>query len=262
MTGKFLAAVLALALGAPAQADVTIQASGTGKGLGMSGSTASTTYIKGQKMRVDGTLGKKPSTTIFDVENQKMYILDVGKKEAEVWDMTALSQEISSAITLEGVRTSITPNGQSKTISGHNAEGYDIDIAVPATMGGSGGVAMTIAMTGTAWIVKGAPGTKDYSDFYLAASEKGWFFSDPRAAKGQPGQAKAMAQMYAEFAKLGGLPYESNIAIAIQAEGMMGGLMAKMGGVTMSTTTDSVETGPLADDLFSPPADYTLKQRD
>jgi hypothetical protein len=262
MTKEAIAAILALALAAPALADVTIRASGTGKGLGMSGTTSSTTYIKGQKMRVDGTLGKKPSTTIFDVESQKMYVLDPGKKEAEVWDMTTLSQEISSAITLEGVRASIKPNGLTKAISGHNAEGYDIDIAVPATMGGSGGVAVMIAMNGTAWIVKGAPGTKDYSDFYLAASERGWLFSDPRAAKAQPGQAKAMAQMYAEFAKLGGLPYESNIEIKLQAEGMMGGMLAKLGGVTMSTTTDSVEAAPLADELFAPPADYTLKQRD
>jgi hypothetical protein len=29
----------------------------------------------------------------------------------------------------------------------------------------------------------------------------------------------------------------------------------------MTTTTDSVETGPLADDLFQVPADYKVKQQ-
>jgi hypothetical protein len=262
MTRRIQAALLAFAIATPALADVTIKATGTGEGLGMSGTTSSTTYIKGQKMRVEGTLGKRPSTTIFDVENQKMYVLDAKKKEAEVWDMTKLSQEVSSAITLNSVETSIKPNGQTKSIAGHTAEGYDINILVPATMGGAGGMAVTIVMTGTSWIVKDVPGSADYSAFYLAASEKGWFFTDPRAAKGQPGQAKAMAQMYAEFAKLGGLPYESNVSIDIQGEGMMGGLLAKMGGVTMTTNTESVEATPVGDDLFAPPADYALKQKD
>jgi hypothetical protein len=31
--------------------------------------------------------------------------------------------------------------------------------------------------------------------------------------------------------------------------------------MSTTTTTDSVATGPLADDLFQPPADYKLKQQ-
>jgi hypothetical protein len=262
MPDRMLFAVLALAIAAPAHADVTIKASGTGEGLGMSGTTTSTTYIKGQKMRVEGVMGKKASTTIFDVDNQKMYVLDAKKKETEVWDMTTLSQEISSAVTLDGAKTEMKPNGQTKTVAGQNAEGYDMEIIVPATIGGAGGMAVTILMTGTTWIAKGAPGTADYAGFYQAAADKGWFFSDPRAAKGSPGQARAMAQMYAEFAKLGGVPYESQTNIRIDGEGPMAALMAKMGSVTMNTTTESVETTPLADDLFAPPADYKLKPRD
>ena len=59
-----------------AHADVTIKSTSTGKGFGMSGSTTSTTYIKGLKMRSKAAAGKKSMTTIFDVDNQKMYILD------------------------------------------------------------------------------------------------------------------------------------------------------------------------------------------
>jgi hypothetical protein len=261
MTSRMLAGAMALVVIAPAHADVTIKATGTGEGLGMSGTTTSTTYIKGEKMRVDGTVGKKETSTIFDVANQKMYVLDARKKEAEVWDMATLSQEISNSVTVDSVRTSMKPNGQTKPIAGHNADGYDLEIIVPATLGGAGGMPVTIVMTGTSWIVKGAPGSKDYSAFYQGAADKGWFFSDPRAAKGAPGQAKAMAQMYAEFAKLGGVPYESQMVIKIQGEGPMAALMSKMGGVTMNTVTDSVDAAALADDLFAPPGDYTLKTK-
>ena len=262
MTSRLLAALIALALAATANADVTIKATGTGQGLGMSGSTSSTTYIKGRRMRVEGQTGKKSTTTIFDVENQKMYVLDAKKKEAEAWDMAALSQEVAKAVAVESAKATMTPNGQTKVISGLNTEGYNMEIVVPATIGGEGGMAMTILLTGTTWVAKGAPGTADYAAFYIGAAEKGWFFTDPRTAKGAPGQARAMAQMYEEFAKLGGVPYESDMDIKIQGEGPMATLMAKMGGISMNTTTDSVDTAALADDLFLPPADYTLKQKE
>jgi hypothetical protein len=261
MTSRIPATFILLAIAAPAFPDVTLKATGTGEGLGLSGTSSSTTYIKGLKMRVDGTLGKRASSTIFDVENQKMYVLDDRKKEAEVWNMTRVSEEVSNAVNVGGIQTTIKPNGQTKPLAGQNAEGYDLEIVVPATLGGPGGMAMTILMTGTTWIVKGAPGSQDYSAFYAGAAEKGWVFSDPRAAKGQPGQARAMAQMYAEFAKLGGLPYESNTTIKLQGEGPMAGLMAKMGNVTMTSSVESVDAAPLADSLFQPPADYALKEK-
>ena len=258
MTRSMLTAFLAFVLWASAHADVTIKSTGTGKGLGMSGTTTSTTYIKGLKMRIDRVAGKKSSTTIFDVENQKMYVLDSKRMEADVWDMGAFSQELSKAVSVEGMRTSMKPNGQTKSIAGHNAEGYDMEIIVPATVGGAGGMQMTMVLNGVTWIVKGAPGTAEYAAFYKGAAEKGWIFSDPRAAKASPGQAKAMAEMYTAFAKLGGVPYESQMDIKAQGEGMMGGLMARIGGMSTTSTTESIETAPLADDQFQPPADYKL----
>jgi hypothetical protein len=136
-----------------------------------------------------------------------------------------------------------------------------MEIVVPATLGGPGGMTVTMVLSGVTWIVKGVPGTEEFATFYQGAAEKGWIFTDPRAAKGSPGQAKAMAEMHAEFAKLGGVPYESNIDIDTQGDGVMGGLMARLGGVSMTTVTESVETAPLSDDLFQPPADYELKQQ-
>jgi hypothetical protein len=253
-----LAAVLAFALSVPVHADVTIKSTITGKGLGMSGTTTSVAYIKGLKMRAEATVGGKNVTSIYDVDAQKMYILDEKKKEADVWDMGAFAQQMSKSVSPDSARASLTPNGQTKSIGGHNADGYNIDIVVPATVAGN---AVTIAMTGTSWIAKGAPGAADYAAFYKGAADKGWIFTDPRAAQGAPGQAKAMAEMYRQFAQIGGLPYESQLDIKAQGEGMVAAMMARMGGMSTTTTTDSVETGPVADELFVPPADYKLNQR-
>ena len=111
--------------------------------------------------------------------------------------------------------------------------------------------------------MKDAPGTKDYINFYKTAAEKGWVFSNPQQAKGSPGQAKAMAEMYKRLAEAGGIAYESemNVKMGGGASGggnPLGGLLAKIGNITMTTKVDSVEVGPLADDLFAPPAGSKL----
>jgi len=261
MHRRMLPAVFALVMLAPAQADVTIKATATGKGLGMSGDTSNVTYIKGLKMRSEASSGKASNVTIFDVDAQKMYILNDKKKEVDVWDMGAFGEQMSKSVPAEGVRASMTPNGQTKTIQGLTADGYTVEIVVPATIGGPGGLPMTMLLGGVTWIVKDAPGAADYAAFYKGAAEKGWIFSDPRAAQGAPGQAKAMARMYAEFAQIGGLPYEANMDIKVEGDGPVAAMMARMGGVTTTTIIDSVETAPLDDALFQVPADYTLKER-
>src|SRR4029077_14472748 len=135
------------------------------------------------------------------------------------------------------MHANLKPNGQTKPVGGQNADGYDIDIMVPANVAGT---PMTIAMTGISWIAKDAPGSAEYSAFYKGAAEKGWIFTDPRAAQAQPGQAKAMAEMYTQLAQIGGIPMESQVDIRATGEGMVAAAMARMGGVSTATTIDSV----------------------
>ena len=236
---------LMLAVSAPLLADVTINGTGTGKGLGMSGNMVTATYVKGQKMRVDTVTGDTTRSMIFDVENQKLYMFDNKKKEADMYDMAAFAAELGKAVEVGAITSSVKPNGQSKQVAGKTASGYDMDISVPASIGGAGGMKMVVKMTGPAWIVKGAPGTADYVAFYRAAAQKGFIFSDPRAAKGNPGQAKAMARMYEQFADIGGIPYETMMDIKPTGEGPMAGMMAKMGSMSMTQVVESVDTAAI-----------------
>jgi hypothetical protein len=261
MTRTFLSSVLAIVVAAPASADVTLKQTTTGKGLGMSGTMAVTTYIKGLKMRSEMVDGNTTRVTIMDVENQKMYSFDTRRKEADVFDMQQFSAELNKSVDASQLKGTVKANGQTRQVAGQTAAGYDMEVIVPAMMGGQGGMKMTATLTGPMWIVKGAPGTQDYLNFYKGAVEKGWIFSDPRAAKGAPGQAKAMAEMYRQLVEAGGIPYEQEIQIRMSAEGPMGGLLGKMGNMTSTTTVQSVEVGSLADDLFAPPAGYKLNNR-
>jgi len=128
-------------------------------------------------------------------------------------------------------------------------------------MGGEKGMQAVVSLVGPVWIVKGAPGTQEYMAFYKNAVERGWFFNDPRQAKAQPGQAKAMGEMYRQLAATGGIPYEQEMNIKISGEGPMAAALAKMGNISMTTTVQSVETGTLAADMFAVPADYKLKEQ-
>jgi hypothetical protein len=249
----------ALILSVQLYADVTIKSTGTGKGLGMSADTSSTMYVKGLKMRVDN--GADPvKTVIFDLDDQKMYSFDSKKKEADVWDMSAIGEDMAKVVETGNIKSSVTANGQTKQIGGKTANGYDINIAVPFMMGGEKGMAMTMLMTGQTWVVKAAPGTADYAAFYKGAAQKGWIFQDPKTAKSSPGQAKAMAKMYEQFANIGGVPYETDMQMKASGEGPMA-LMAKAMNLSMTTTVQSVETGTLSADMFAPPAGYKLNAK-
>jgi hypothetical protein len=261
ITRIFVGAFAALALASSAYADVTLKQTVTGKGMGMSGTSSSTTYIKGSRMRTDSEVGDRVQSQIFDLDAQKMYMFDSKKKEADVYDMAAFSNELSKSVDVSNMKVSMKPNGQTRQIAGRNAIGYDMEIVVPTTLQGNKDMAMTMTLAGPMWIVKGAPGTADYLRFYKSAVEKGWIFSDPRAAKGQPGQAKAMAEMYKQLAETGGIAYATEAQMKMSGSGPMAGLFAKIGNLTMSTTVTSVAEGALADDLFAPPAGYKLNNR-
>jgi len=247
-----------LALTVAAFGDVTIKQTTSGKGMGMAASGTTTTYIKGMKMRSEVEARGTVMTTIFDVENQKMYSFDSKKKSADVWDMQAFSAEMSKSIDPGEIKASVKANGKKKEVAGKSAAGYDLEVSVPASMGGDKSMAMTVTLSGPMWVVKGAPGTAEYMAFYKAAVEKGWIFSDPRAAKGSPGQAKAMAEMHRQLASTGGVPYETVMDVAISGEGPMAAVMARMGAMSMTSTVQSVDTSALDDALFAPPAGYKL----
>jgi hypothetical protein len=262
MKRALLAILLAVALAVPAFADVTIKSTTTSKAFGFSGKTPGTAYIKGNKMRSDAQMGNKTLTTVFDLDAQKMYSWESGKKEVDVWDMAAFAAEVGKSVNTAEIKASVKPNGQTKQFGSYTAQGYTMEISVPMAAGKEQN--MNFVLTGPVWIVKNAPGAADYANFYKAAVEKGWIFTDPRAAKGQPGQAKAMAEMYRQFAEIGGVAFETDVQIKMDMGGQggpMGGLLGRLGGLSFTSTVESVETGSLADDLFAPPAGYKLNNR-
>ncbi|MGD9904440.1 MAG: hypothetical protein AB7U83_13325 [Vicinamibacterales bacterium] len=258
---RVLFTVLALAgLATPSVADVTLTQSVSGKALGINGNATTTTYIKGARLRTEMVTGNTTRITIFDLDAQKMYAFDSKKKEADVYSLGQLQADMAKAVDVTAMTATFEVNGQTRDFAGRSATGYDMQMSVPTALGG-GDMKMTLVMTGPVWIVKGAPGSADWAGFYAQAADKGFIVGDPRAAKASPGQSKAMTELYRKMAAVGGIPYQMEMTMKSEGSGPLAGLMAKMGGGSMTTTTTDVTAGPLADDLFAPPAGYRLRER-
>ena len=242
-----------------ASADVKMVAQMTGKMMGRSPSGETVTYIKGSKMRTDQTMGGNQLSTIMDVDAGELISLNHKNKEAEIWNVADLQKTMQGAgVAASGVDVKITPTGESKNVAGYKAAGHDLSVSVKSEM--AQGMAMTVTISGPAYLSTDAPGAKDYAAFYMAAADKGFFFGDPRAAKAQPGNAKGMMALYRSMAEKG-IPLESRQVIKLSGDGPMAGIFAKMGGGEINTTVTSISADPLAADLFTVPAGYKVKRQ-
>jgi hypothetical protein len=245
-------------LGVPAWADVTITETTGGKMFTADMSGSKTTRIKGHKMRQDSTRNGGDSTSIiFDLDSGKMIMLNNTKKEAIV----RTSQEFGTALSKisdADLKSSFTPTGTSRTVAGQTCNVFDASVTVTFVMAEKA-PPMTMTMKGPVCVSKTAPGSADVKEFFTAASQKGFMFTDPAMAKSQPGMAKAMSTMLQKQAEAG-VPLSSDMAMSFEGDSPMAQMMSKMGSGKITTEATKVETGSIADDVFVVPADYKTKE--
>lgn len=247
---------LALAITSPAAADVTLSGHSSMKGGSFSAEGATTTFIKGTKMRIDSTFRGDLTSTIFDVDGQKMISINHKKMEAEVFEMATFKKSMA-AIDDKSVDVTFVATGGSKTIAGEVCDGYTMAITLPLKQEGMP-EGLSIVLTGPVFVSKKSAARDEYSAFYAGAIEKGFFFTSPAQAKAQPGVAKAFAALYGEMAKAG-VAYETTMQIKFEGGGMVGSMLNKMTGSNVTTSYTSVSSDPIADSQFEIPADYKVK---
>ncbi len=252
-----LSCLLALATALPAAADLTLTATSGGTGLAGLAEGTTTTRFQGSRMRSDLEAGERSFSTIFDLDAQQMIALNHRKKTAETVSFAEMN-EILQSVDEGSIRATLTPAGGSRTIAGLDCREHRFEVFVPSA-GVAGGPTVDLTMEGTVWLAPEAPGVEDYRAFYLAAAEKGIVFTDPDAAKAQPGQARGMAALHREMARAG-VPCETSIAMRFSGEGPLAAIMSRMD-MTMTSATQSVSTDALAADLFAIPAGYKVKGR-
>jgi hypothetical protein len=249
-------AVLAV-LTAPVAADLTLTSQVTGEGLAKTATGQTVTYVKGLKMRNDSNAGGRSTSTLIDIEGQRMISLHHDKKEAQVFEMSTLREGMGQALQTAPA-ASVTPNGETREIAGRQCDGYDMSVTMGMTVGPDKSLKMT--MSGPVFIAKGAPGTEDLQRFYTAAAERGFVMSDPQSAKAAPQQAQGMTELYRKIAEIGGVPYSMQMSMTVDGSGPMADMMSKMmGNMSFSNTVVSANTDAIGDDIFEIPAGYTVR---
>src|SRR5262249_2273355 len=168
-----------------AMADVTITATQKGKGMMASAMTGeAVTRIKNGKMRSDSLQGDTPTSTLIDLDGQRMAVLNHKAKEATVSDLSQLQASMGK-MTNNNVKATVTPTGRRQEVAGRGCDEYQMEMIVPAFADPSSPIMVTTS--GPFCIVKDSPGKADYAAFYLKAAEKGFIIAgDPRQAKAQP----------------------------------------------------------------------------
>jgi hypothetical protein len=255
------AAVLTCALAGPAYADVTVKTTSKGS----MGDTPSVQYIKGAKMRIESSVMGRETVTIVDANAKQMIALDPATRQATIYDLSKMAEQIQKTANPSDVKVSMTPTGQTKQLLGLTCTEYLLSITfsiTPPDMPKAG--AMTMTIEGPMWIAKEAPGTKDFATFYKAAGESGLFFAAGGGRGGaQTPQDRGMAAMYKAYADAGGIPYEQQIQVKMNSSGPMADMMRRTGGQAPMTTITltSVSTDPIPDDKFEIPAGYTKKNQ-
>jgi hypothetical protein len=255
-TRPLVLALVCTALAAPAFADVTMKQKAGGSGIGVAAEGENTLYVKGLKSRTDKSIAGSVTSTIIDVATKRMITLNHDKKEADVFDMTKFGDSLAK-MPISDIKASVTPTGQTRQVAGSTCTVHDVKVEVPMNMGAG---AMSIVMSGPHCLVKNGPGQADFAAFYRAAGESGFVFGDPRQAKAQPAQVKAMAEMSRKISELG-VPFATEMNISFAGDGPMVAMMSKMGKQSITSEVTSVTTGTLADSLFEIPEGYKVNKR-
>jgi ribosomal protein S11 len=242
-----IALVLAL-VASPAFADVTLKITMSITGGPAAMDMPMVSYVKGTKMRSDTKAMGQDMSIIMDVVTKEQLMIDHVNKQVSTLDLQAVMAALP--VNFGEVTASITPNGQTREVLGRTCSGFDVTITIPMSAGGE---AVTMTMSGAAWLAKDGAGVAEYQAFQKAASAAGMLASP----LGQGPQAKGMLQMQKALSEAG-VPMLQELQMRVDGSGEMAQAMSQMA-MTMTMTVTEISTTPIPDDTFAVPAGYTKK---
>ncbi|MEM1177641.1 MAG: DUF4412 domain-containing protein [Acidobacteriota bacterium] len=248
-----LAAALVPATAIPAAADLTIVADTQVDGLGQSGDGETITKISGMKSRTEANIGRNASTTLMDLDARRMILLNERRKRAEVYDMTAISQQ---QVELKTHEIKLAANGNTREVAGYSCEDHDLNARIEA---GMEGMELEVVMSGVVCLSADAPGQEEWSAFYQAMADRGLFFGNPDAAKAQPGRERGMTELYRKMSEKG-VALVSQLNIGFDGDGPMAAMMGRMK-IDTTTTVKSISTDAVDAAEFEAPANYKVKNK-
>lgn len=251
----------------PVRADLTLVQSMTMEGpaaAAMGGQMPTITLrIKGNKARSDVQTPNASMVAITDLTTREVILLNSATKTAQIIKPGAGGANLP----MPKVDASYKPTGKTQTIEGQTCEEHQFTMTLSmAEMGGQQmppeAAAMmkdvTMAMNGSVWTAKSAPGAAEYTAYTQAALKSGIF----AAMSGMPaGASGGMDKLMAAAASAPGVPYLTEITMTMQGTGPMVEAMKNMGPMKMVQKLTSISTDTVSDDLFKVPEGYTVEKK-
>ena len=257
---------------ASVRADVTVVQTMTMEGtaaqaMGTAPLPRITMRIKGQKSRVEIDTNGQIVTSIVDLAARQVIVLNATTKTATV---TTPASAAAGGAPVAGseIDISFKPTGKTQTIEGQQCEEHAMAMSMAmAGFMGQGQVPpdaaammkdVKMAMEGSIWIARSAPGAAEFTAFNKAAMESNLFSSVAGLMGAKSGGLDKLLQAAAAAP---GLPYRTEITMSLAGTGPMVDAMKQMGPIKLVQKVSSVSTEPVADDLFTIPAGYTVEKK-
>lgn len=215
--------------------------------------------VKGMKSRTEVDVMGQPTVIISDLAARKIYTLNTAAKTVTVIDATSPATTPAGAPALAAT---IKPSGQSRSIIGLTCDEHLLEMTIAmAEMSGAQMPpeaaemmkGLTMAIDGSIWVAKTAPGAAEYAAFTQAAVDAN-LVSLLSGAPGKPNPS--MERLLTAIAQAQGLPCLTEMNMTVKGTGPVADMMRQAGGMKTSITTTSISTDAIPDELFAVPADY------
>ncbi|HJR59187.1 MAG TPA: hypothetical protein VJ813_07315 [Vicinamibacterales bacterium] len=226
-----------------------------------------TMRIKGQKSRAEIDTNGQVVTSIVDLAARQVIVLNSTTKTATVTTPASVAAG-GAPVAMPKMDISLKPTGKTQTIDGQQCEEHVMAMSMAmAQFMGQGQVPpeaaammqdVKMVMDGSVWIARSAPGAAEFTAFNKAAINSNLLNSVAGLMGGKSG---GLDKLMEAAAAAPGLPYLTEITMSFEGTGPMVDAMKQMGPMKMIQTLASVSTDPIADDLFTIPAGYTVEKK-
>jgi hypothetical protein len=209
--------------------------------------------LQGDRLRIDYRRGEETSTTIIDVEKQRVILLDTLNRAARITPLERLRGKASD-VGIGEPRATLTPTAKKRTIAGQQCKIHELDASVPFRAGGDAGIEMTVVLRGPACLSKDAPGYREYATFLRKAAEKGFAIGDTGRSR-----KNSAIWLYKTMAE-GGLLLDQQLAIRFRGPEPMASMLNDMGPARFANVVTKIDTKPIAPALFEIPDGFAVEE--
>jgi hypothetical protein len=251
--------ILAIALSSvvASAADVTIveTLSVTAGGKTIRGTR--TTYVSGERMRIDTVLPDQSAATVYDLPAGSIVGLDAKAKRAELFTLAARAAAVEKDYPRSRAKTTLQSTGATREIAGVACAEQAFTVRVPMVSDDS----IALMLTGSAWIATRADGNGDYESFARAAREHDVVLGSSSTNRLVVARTRAQTELYRALSAAGGIPYALDMKYEVEGRGALAGIVRKALEGQQALAVSRVTTDSIAPTVFTVPDGWKRERK-